>query len=83
MIGLNATSPAYWLAAVIGAMAALVGVYAPGEALLDAAARHDATMIVVGTTGESPLNDAVLGSTPHRLLHLSDRPVRCVPVDGR
>ena len=33
------------------------------EALLDVAARHDATMIVVGTTGESPLKGAVLGST--------------------
>jgi len=50
------------------------------EALIDVAARHDATMIVVGTTGESPLRGAVLGSTPHRLLHLSDRPVLCVPV---
>ena len=37
-------------------------------------------MIVVGTTGESPLKGAVLGSTPHRLLHLSERPVLCVPV---
>ena len=52
------------------------------EALLDVATRHDATMIVVGTTGESPLKGAMLGSTPHRLLHLSDRPVLCVPVDG-
>lgn len=50
------------------------------EALLEAADRHDATMVVVGTTGESPLKGAVLGSTPHRLLHLSDRPVLCVPV---
>ena len=52
------------------------------EALLQVAERHDATMIVVGTTGESPLKGAVLGSTPHRLLHLSDRPVLCVPVDA-
>lgn len=52
------------------------------EALLEAAARHDATMVIVGTTGESPLKGAVLGSTPHRLLHLSDRPVLCVPVGG-
>ncbi len=53
----------------------------PAEALLDVATRHDATMIVVGTTGESPLKGAMLGSTPHKLLHLSDRPVLCVPVD--
>jgi nucleotide-binding universal stress UspA family protein len=52
------------------------------EALLEAASRHDATMVVVGTTGESPLRGAVLGSTPHRLLHLSGRPVLCVPVDA-
>ena len=54
----------------------------PAEALVDVAARHDATMLVVGTTGESPLRGAMLGSTPHRLLHLSDRPVLCVPVQG-
>ena len=33
VIGLAATSPAYSLAAVIGAIAALVGVYAPGVLL--------------------------------------------------
>ncbi|WTW93534.1 APC family permease [Streptomycetaceae bacterium NBC_01309] len=33
VIGLNATSPAYSLAAVIGAVVALVGVYAPGVVL--------------------------------------------------
>jgi hypothetical protein len=27
-----------------------------------------------------PLVDAVLGSVSHELLHLSDRPVRCVPA---
>jgi nucleotide-binding universal stress UspA family protein len=41
---------------------------------------HDATVIVVGTAGESPLKGAMLGSTPHKLLHLSSRPVLCVPV---
>lgn len=54
----------------------------PAEALIDVAARHDASIIVVGTTGESPLRGAMLGSTPHKLLHLSDRPVLCVPVQG-
>jgi nucleotide-binding universal stress UspA family protein len=54
----------------------------PAEALLEVADRHDATVIVVGTTGESPLRGALLGSTPHKLLHLSDRPVLCVPVHG-
>jgi nucleotide-binding universal stress UspA family protein len=52
----------------------------PAEALLEVATRRDATMVVVGTTGESPLRGAMLGSTPHKLLHLSDRPVLCVPV---
>jgi len=34
---------------------------------------------VVGTYGESPLRGAMLGSTPHKLLHWSSRPVLCVP----
>jgi nucleotide-binding universal stress UspA family protein len=52
----------------------------PAQALLDVADEQDATVIVVGTTGESPLRSAMLGSTPHKLLHLSTRPVLCVPV---
>lgn len=51
----------------------------PVDALLEVAERHDATVIVVGTWGESPLRGAILGSTPHKLLHLSTRPVLCVP----
>ncbi len=54
----------------------------PVEALLEVADRHDATVIVVGTAGESPLKGALLGSTPHKLLHLSDRPVLCVPAEA-
>jgi nucleotide-binding universal stress UspA family protein len=52
----------------------------PAEALLAAAEEHEATMIVVGSNGESPLRGALLGSTPHKLLHLSTRPVLVVPV---
>ena len=52
----------------------------PAPALLDAAERHDARLIVVGTWGESPMRGAILGSTPHKLLHLSTRPVLCVPA---
>ncbi|AWK08859.1 universal stress protein [Streptomyces spongiicola] len=52
----------------------------PAEALLDAAERHDARVIVVGSYGESPLRGALLGSTPHRLLHISRIPVLCVPA---
>jgi len=54
----------------------------PAQALLEVAEEQDATVIVVGTTGESPLRSAMLGSTPHKLLHLSSRPVLCVPVAG-
>ena len=43
------------------------------------ASKHDASVLVVGTAGESPLKGAMLGSTPHKLLHLSTRPVLCVP----
>jgi nucleotide-binding universal stress UspA family protein len=51
----------------------------PVDALLDAGERHDARAIVVGSYGESPLKGAILGSTPHKLLHLSERPVLVVP----
>ncbi len=82
-LGRSALAHAVDLATAAGVTAQVELVDArAAEALLEAAARHDATMIVVGTTGESPLKGAVLGSTPHRLLHLSDRPVLCVPVDG-
>ncbi|SCX43919.1 Nucleotide-binding universal stress protein, UspA family [Klenkia marina] len=53
----------------------------PVDALLDAADRHDARVIVVGTYGETPLRGAILGSVPHKLLHLSARPVLCVPAE--
>ena len=52
----------------------------PVEALLDAAERHDARAIVVGTYGEHPIKGALLGSTPHKLLHLADRPIVVVPA---
>jgi nucleotide-binding universal stress UspA family protein len=52
----------------------------PAEALLQVAQERDARMIVVGTHGEHPLTGAVLGSVPHKLLHLSKVPVLVVPV---
>jgi nucleotide-binding universal stress UspA family protein len=52
----------------------------PVELLLRLAGEHDARMIVVGSYGESPLRGAILGSTPHKLLHLADRPVLAVPA---
>ncbi len=54
----------------------------PAEALLKVAADRSARMIVVGTHGEHPLTGAVLGSVPHKLLHLSHVPVLVVPAHG-
>ncbi len=53
----------------------------PAEALVQVGDAEDATMIVVGTSGESPFKGAILGSTSHKLLHLANRPVLCVPVE--
>ncbi|GAB3993862.1 universal stress protein [Nocardioides marmoraquaticus] len=54
----------------------------PAEALLRVAEAHDATVIVVGTSGEGPFRSALVGSTPHKLLQLSSRPVLCVPASA-
>jgi nucleotide-binding universal stress UspA family protein len=51
----------------------------PAEALIRVAEERDARMIVVGTQGEHPLKGAVLGSVPHKLLHVSEVPVLVVP----
>lgn len=80
-IGRVATSHALAEAESAGVSATVELVQAkPADALLSVADAHDATVIVVGTMGESPLRGAMLGSTPHKLLHLSTRPVLCVPV---
>jgi nucleotide-binding universal stress UspA family protein len=50
----------------------------PAEGLIAAADALDARMIVVGSYGERPLKSALVGSTPTRLLHLSERPVLVV-----
>ena len=47
---------------------------------MDVAEARDARFIVVGTWGESPLRGAILGSTPHKLLHVAARPVVVVPA---
>lgn len=52
---------------------------APAQGLAELAAERDARVIVVGTRGESPIRGALLGSTPHKLLQLADRPVLVVP----
>jgi nucleotide-binding universal stress UspA family protein len=50
------------------------------EALLDVARQRDSRMIVVGGAGEAPLKGAILGSTPYKLLHQTERPVLVVPA---
>ena len=55
----------------------------PAHALVELADERDARVIVVGTRGEGPLRVALLGSTPHKLLQLSDRPVLVVPSVDR
>ncbi len=52
---------------------------APAHALAELAIERNARVIVVGTRGESPIRGALLGSTPHKLLQLADRPVLVVP----
>lgn len=52
---------------------------APAKALVDLAVEHDARVIVVGSRGENPWRGALVGSTPHKLMQLSDRPVLVVP----
>lgn len=51
----------------------------PAEGLAELAKERDARVIVVGTRGEGPFHAAMLGSTPHKLLALADRPVLVVP----
>ncbi len=50
------------------------------EALLDVARQRDARMIVVGGAGEAPLKGVILGTTPYKLLHQTERPVLVVPA---
>ena len=79
-LGRTATAHAVEQAAAAGVDTEVELVHAkPAQALVDVADRLDARMIVVGTWGESPLRGAILGSTPHRLLQLSTRPVLVVP----
>ena len=53
------------------------------EALIEVAERRDARLIVVGSHGDPPLKGFILGSTPNKLLHLSERPVLVVPPGPR
>lgn len=50
----------------------------PSAGLVDVAEQYDARMIIVGSYGDRPLKGALIGSTAHKLLHLSERPVLVV-----
>jgi nucleotide-binding universal stress UspA family protein len=50
------------------------------EALIEVAEQRDARMIVVGSFGDPPLKGMILGSTPNKLLYMSERPVLVVPA---
>jgi nucleotide-binding universal stress UspA family protein len=53
----------------------------PVEALMEEAESSGARMIVVGNRGgESAFKGAILGSVPHKLVHLSPVPVLIVPA---
>lgn len=52
----------------------------PADGLATLGDERDARVIVVGTRGEGPIRGALLGSTPHKLLHLAKRPVLVVPL---
>jgi len=54
----------------------------PAAALASVAEERGARMIVVGTYGETPLKGAILGSTPHKLVHMATVPVVVTPVAG-
>jgi nucleotide-binding universal stress UspA family protein len=49
-----------------------------GREIVDAASAHDAGVIVMGSRGRSDLAGLFLGSTAHKVIHLSDRPVLVV-----
>ena len=51
------------------------------EALVEAAEERYARMIVVGSGGDGALKEIILGSTPHKLLQVSSRPVLVVRAD--
>lgn len=52
----------------------------PSAALSELAGQRGARFIVVGGYSERPVTGAILGSTPHKLLHISGVPVIVVPV---
>ena len=56
---------------------------APAHGLIAIADEYDARMIVIGSYGERPLKGVLVGSTPYRLMHLSERPVLVVRTSSQ
>jgi nucleotide-binding universal stress UspA family protein len=48
------------------------------RSIVDDAIEHDVDVIVMGSRGRGDLAGLVLGSTTHRVIHLTDRPVLVV-----
>jgi len=46
--------------------------------IVNDAKKHDAGIIIMGSRGRSELTALVLGSTAHKVIHLTDRPVLVV-----
>jgi nucleotide-binding universal stress UspA family protein len=46
--------------------------------IVNDAKKHDADIIIMGSRGRSELTALVLGSTAHKVIHLTDRPVLVV-----
>jgi nucleotide-binding universal stress UspA family protein len=57
-----------------GEIRATIFGHAAREILADAK-EHDADVIVMGSRGRSDVAGALLGSTAHKVIHLTDRPV--------
>ena len=43
--------------------------------IVEDAKKHDAGVIIMGSRGRSDITGLVLGSTAHKVIHLTDRPV--------
>jgi nucleotide-binding universal stress UspA family protein len=46
--------------------------------IVEDAKKHDAGVIIMGSRGRSDIAGLVLGSTAHKVIHLTDRPVLVV-----
>ena len=78
-LGRTTTAVAMAQAEAAGVTAEVALVHAkPAKALVDTAEARDARMIIIGSHGEGAIRAALLGSTPHKVLQLTERPVLVV-----